>query len=235
MRPVAALLLALSVLVTAVSSYFAFLPHPSGMATVWLLAGGPALVLAAVAAAWARREELLREWLSPRWGDFSRGVAAAVLLFGLAWAFSRLVTPAGSPREVWLVSLYGQIGDPRVLQAHGAVVAAAIGMVAVAEELVWRGMVTQLLADRVGTRTAWVWAAGLYALSYVPTAWALRAGDGGALNPVLPVAALGAGLLWGGMARAFGRLAPGMLAHALFDWAVVMMFPLWGMPGMHAG
>jgi hypothetical protein len=31
------------------------------------------------------------------------------------------------------------------------------------------------------------------------------------------------------MARAFGRLAPGVLAHALFDWAVVMMFPLWGM------
>jgi len=229
MRHAAGLFIALSVLVTAVASYFAFLPQRSGLGAFWLLAGGPPLVLAAIAAAWAHREELLLEWLSPRWGDFSRGAASAVLLFGMAWAFTRLWTPAGSKREVWLVSLYGQIGDPRVLQAHAPLVAVAITVLALAEELVWRGMVTQLLADRVGTRTAWVWAALLYALSSVPTAWSLRAADGGGLDPVLPVAALGAGLLWGGMARASGRLAPGVLAHALFDWAVVMMFPLWGM------
>jgi membrane protease YdiL (CAAX protease family) len=230
MRPVAVLFVALSVLATAVASYFAFLPQSSGTVAFWVLAGGPTLVFAGFAAAWAKREELLREWLSPRWGDFSRGVACAVLLFGLAWAFARIVTPVGSPREVWLVSLYGQIGDPRLLQSHAPAVAAAIAAVTLAEELVWRGMVTQLLADRVGTRSAWVWAAVLYALAYVPTMWSLRAAGGsGPLNPVLPLAALGAGLLWGGMARAFGRLAPGVLAHALFDWAVVMMFPLWGM------
>jgi uncharacterized protein len=229
MRHAAGLFIALSVLVTAVASYLAFLPARSGSPAFWLLAGGPTVVLAAIAAAWAQRDELLREWLSPRWGDFSRGVASAVLLFGVAWAFTRLLTPAGSAHEVWLVTLYGQIGDPRVLQSHAPVVAAAIAVVALAEELVWRGMVTQLLADRLGTRTAWVWAAVLYALSFVPTAWSLRAGAGGTLDPVLPIAALGAGLLWGGMARAFGRLAPGVLAHALFDWAVVMMFPLWGM------
>jgi membrane protease YdiL (CAAX protease family) len=229
MRPVAIGFVALSVVVTAVTSYFAFLPQSSGTVAFWVLAGGPTLVLAGVAAAWARREELLREWLSPRWGDFSRGVVSAVLLFGLAWAFSRIATPPGSPREIWLVSLYGQIGDPRLLQAHAPAVAATIAAVALAEEVLWRGMVTQLLADRVGTRAAWVWAAVLYALAYVPTAWSLRAGGpAGGLDPILPVAALAAGLLWGAMARFFGRLAPGVLAHALFDWAVVMMFPLWG-------
>jgi hypothetical protein len=56
--------------------------------------------------------------------------------------------------------------------------------------------------------------------------WALRAGEG--LNPVLVIAALGGGLLWGAMARLFGRLVPGMIAHVLFDWAVVIVFPLWG-------
>ena len=99
---------------------------------------------------------------------------------------------------------------------------------AVAEEVLWRGAVMQVLADRVGTRTAWVWAAVLYAVAYVPTAWSLRAGGTGSLDPLLPVAALGAGLLWGAMARAWGRLVPGMIAHVFFDWAVVMMFPLWG-------
>jgi membrane protease YdiL (CAAX protease family) len=233
MRPVAALFLAASVLATGVASYFAFQPTtPSGSAgvTFWLLAAGPSVVLAAIAAAWAWREELLKDWLTPRWGDFSRGVAGAALLFGVAYASSKIVTPVGSPREVWLVSLYGQIGDPRVLQAKAPMVAAAILVAVLAEEVLWRGMVTQLLADRMGTRTAWIGSALLYAAAYVPTMWALRAGGAGTLNPVLPIAALGAGLLWGAMARAFGgRLAPGVLAHALFDWAVVMMFPLWGM------
>ncbi len=230
MRPAAAALLAVAVVVTGTASYVAFLPQFSGRPAFWALAGGPTLVLALVAAAWAQREDLLREWLAPRWGDFSRGVVGAVLFMAAAWGFSRVVAPVGSPREIWLVTLYGQIGNPRVLQQHGAEVAAAIVSVALAEELLWRGLVTQLLADRVGSRTAWVWAAVLYALAYVPTAWALRAGGGGlaSLDPVLPIAALAGGLLWGGMARAFGRLAPGVLAHAAFDWAIVMMFPLWG-------
>ena len=90
----------------------------------------------------------------------------------------------------------------------------------------WRGAVTHLLAERVGSRVAWIYAAGFNALALVPTAWALRAGGG--LNPMLVIAAAGGALVWGGMARAFGNLAPSILAHALFDWAVVMMFPLWG-------
>jgi uncharacterized protein len=226
MRPSAAAFVAVALVVTGVTSYFAFSPERSGTVAFWVLAGGPAVVLAAIAAAWARRQDLLSEWLTPRWGDFTRGLFGAVGLFAIAWAFVRLVTPVGSKREIWLVSLYGQIGDPRTLQAHAPVVAATVICVALAEEVLWRGLVTQLLAERVGSRLAWLWAAALYALAYVPTAWALRGAAGP--DPLLVLAALGAGLLWGGMARAFGRLAPSVLAHALFDWTVIMMFPLWG-------
>jgi membrane protease YdiL (CAAX protease family) len=226
MRPAGAAFVALAVIVTGVASYFAFSPAVSGTLAFWGVAGGPTLVLAAAAGLWAHREDYLAEWLGPKWGDFTRGLAGAAILFGLSWAFVHLVAPVGSPREVWLVSLYGQLGDPRVLQRHAAQVAAAVAVVALCEELVWRGAVTQLLATRFGSRAAWIWAAGLYALSYVPTAWALRSTAGS--DPVLVFAALAGGLLWGGMARAFGRLAPGILAHALYDWAVIMMFPLWG-------
>jgi membrane protease YdiL (CAAX protease family) len=228
-RPVAIAFLAAAVLLTGVGLYAAFLPDRSGTLAFWDLAVAPSVALALVAAPWARREELLREWLSPRWGDFSRGLAGAVVMFGAAWAFCHVVTPVGSPREIWLVTLYGQLGDPAVLHAHGGQVAGVILLAAVAEELVWRGMVTQLLADAVGTRTAWLWAAALYALAVAPTAWSLRAGNGPP-DPVLVVGALGAALVWGFMARALGRLAPSILAHALFNWAVLMMFPFWG-PG----
>jgi membrane protease YdiL (CAAX protease family) len=231
MRPAAAAFVALAVVATAVSSYFAFRPQSSGTVAFWVFAAAPQLLLGAVAAAWARREELLRQWITPKWGDFTRGVVGAALSFMVAWAFARIVAPPGSPRLIWLVSLYGQLGDPRLLQAHAPAIAMTIATVALAEEVLWRGMVTQLLAERVGSRSAWAWAAVLYAVAYVPTGVSLRAaagGDGG-YNPVLVLAALGFGLLWGGMARGFGRLAPGALAHALFDWCVVMMFPLWGL------
>ncbi len=226
MRPAAAAFIAIAVAVTGVSSYLAFSPSRSGTLAFWALAVGPTLVLAAIAGAWAKREELLAEWLTPKWGDFTRGLMGAVVLYGAAWAFKEMVMPVGAAHELWLVSLYGQLGDPRELQAHAPAVAVAVSAAALAEEVLWRGVVTQLLAERVGSRAAWVWAAALYALGYVPTMWALRAG--GSVNPVLVVAALGAGILWGGMARGFGRLAPVALAHALFDWVVVMMFPLWG-------
>jgi membrane protease YdiL (CAAX protease family) len=226
MRPAALASVAVAILVTGLSSYLAFLPDRSGTVAFWALAIGPTVALAAAAAAWAQHEGFLAEWLTPRWGDFTRGVFGAVGLFAAAWGVTRVLSPVGSPREIWLVSLYGQFGDPRVLQAHAPAVAAAVVVAAVAEEIVWRGAVTQLLAERVGSRLAWVWAAALYALALLPTAWALRAGLG--LNPVLVLAAAGAGLVWGGMARAFGGLAPSILSHALFDWAALMMFPLWG-------
>ncbi len=217
---------AVAVVVTALSAFFAFLPERSGTLAFWVLNVIPGVVVAVAAAIWAHREDLLREWLSPTWGDFTRGLAGAVALFGIAWAVTRLLSPVGSTREIWLVSVYGQIGDPHALQAHAPAVALAVAVAAVAEEIVWRGVVTHLLAERVGSRVAWVWAAAFYALAFVPTAWALRAGGG--LNPLLVIAAAGGGLFWGALARAFGRLVPSILAHALFDWAILMMFPLWG-------
>ncbi|MCL2450850.1 MAG: CPBP family intramembrane metalloprotease, partial [Polyangiaceae bacterium] len=220
MRPLHAAFVAAAVFGIALTSYFAFRPESAGTLAFWVLGAGPSLVLAGLGAAWARREELLREWLTPQWGDFTSGALGAALFFALAWGFSRLFLPVGSPREIWLVSLYGEIGDPRLLQTHAPAIAATIGASAVAEEVLWRGVITRMVAERVGSRSAWLWAAVLYSLAYLPTAWSLRAMTRGAagLDPILPIAALGGGLLWGGMARASGRLVPGIVAHALFDW-----------------
>jgi membrane protease YdiL (CAAX protease family) len=226
MRPLANLFVPLALLLVGVASYFAWSPPASGTSTFWMLAVGPYLLLGIATVWWAAREDLLSQWLLPRWGDFTRGIVGVAVLYAAAWAFARVAAPIGSRREIWLVSLYGQIGDPQVLRAHAPLVGGAIVLVAVCEELVWRGMVTQLLADRFGSRVAWIAAAALYALAYVPTMWAL--GSHAGVNPVLVAAALGGGLLWGAMGRAFGSLVPGVVAHAFFDWAALMMLPLWG-------
>lgn len=222
-----AAILAAITLVTGGALFVAFQKPYAETFTFVAIAGGAAAMLAAFVLFQAHREGELRDVFSIRGGDFSRGFMGAAVLFGGAYAASRYLMPLGSPRSGWLLGFYLHIGDPKVLRAHVALVVAAIVVVTVAEEVVWRWYVPRILEERVGSRQAWIYAAGLYALAHLPTAFALRGPDGG-LNPVVVLGALGGGLVWGGMARRFGRILPSMFAHALFDWTVLVMFRLYG-------
>jgi membrane protease YdiL (CAAX protease family) len=226
------------VVAIATGSHFAFQLARAGQPSFLLWIGVPTVLIAIAGALRAQSNgDLYRRgsfderggagWLNVRSGDFTRGFAGAAVLFGAAYAFTKIVAPVGSDRESWLARLYLQLGDPSTLRKHVGFIVIAIVIMAVAEEVVWRGLVTSLLEERVGSRRAWVWAAVLYSLAHVPTLWALRDPVAG-LNPILPAAALGAGLVWGYMARRFERLLPGIFSHVLFDWTVLMMFRLWG-------
>jgi membrane protease YdiL (CAAX protease family) len=228
------------VVALGIGSHFAFQLARAGQPSFLLWIAVPTVAIAVLGAIRAHRDgDLYRRssfdegggggagWLNVRSGDFTRGFAAAAVLFGAAWGFTKLVAPVGSDRESWLARRYLQLGDPTTLRKNVAFVVVAILVMAISEELVWRGLVTSLLEEKVGSRRAWVWASVLYALANVPTLWALRDPVAG-LNPVLPAAALAAGLVWGFMARKFGRLLPGIFSHVLFDWTVLMMFRLWG-------
>jgi uncharacterized protein len=208
----------------------AFSLERAGTTWFWTLAIAPSIVVSVFALLRAHRDGELAGWLKPVWGDPTRGILSAILLVGAALAFVHVVTPTGGPRESWMARLYLQFGDPTSLRAHAVPVVLAVIVAAASEEIVWRGLVTRQIAESVGSRTAWVWAAVLYALAQTPTLWQLRDPVAG-VNPVLVMAALALGLVWGFMARVFGRLTPGILSHAAFDWCVIMMFRLWG-PGV---
>src|SRR4029077_1943888 len=107
--PLPLIFVALAVVVTGVAGAFAFDPSRAGTAAFWAIEGVPTIAMALGAGWWARREQVLRDWLTPRWGDFTRGVVGALVLFGSAWAFVHWLAPVGSSREIWLVTLYGQI------------------------------------------------------------------------------------------------------------------------------
>jgi hypothetical protein len=219
--------LAAIVVVIGIAAHLAFDLSRAGTPWVFVILGVPTVTLAVLGVLRAHRDGVLRSWLSVRGGDFSRGFAAAAVLFAGAYAFSKVVTPPGSTRSIWLVRLYLQLGDPAVLRKHVALVVLGIIVVSIAEELVWRGLVIALLEEKIGSRRAWVWAAALYALASVPTMWVL--GDPAAgPNPTIVLASLAGGLVWGGMARRYERLLPGIFSHVLFDWTVLMMFRLWG-------
>jgi membrane protease YdiL (CAAX protease family) len=232
-------LLAAIVVSIAAGTHFAFQVARAGQPSFVLWLAAPLLVVAVLGVLRAHRDgELYRRasfdeggtgagWLNVRSGDFSRGFGGAALLFGAAFAAMKLLAPVGSSREGWLARFYLHLGDLSALRESVGRVVAAIIVLAVAEELVWRGLVVSLLETLVGSRRAWVWAAVLCAAAQAPTLLALRDPVAGP-NPVLPAAALVGGLVWGFMARRFGRLLPGIFSHVLFYWTVLMMFRLWG-------
>jgi uncharacterized protein len=222
-----ALQLVLVVLAIGTASRFGFELTRAGRPAFFLWMAVPTIAIAVYASYRAYQDGVIKSWLSVRAGDFTRGFVACAILFAGAWGFTRVVLPRGSARESWLARLYLQLGDPSVLRQHVAYVVVALIVIAVAEEIVWRGFVTSLLEEQIGSRRAWVWSAVLYAVAHLPTAWALRDPEAG-YNPVIPLAALGCGLVWGGMARRYDRLLPGVFSHVLFDWTVLMMFRLWG-------
>lgn len=215
------------VLAIGAGATFAFRESYAGHWTFLVWYGAPTIAVALLGLARAHADGVLREWITPRFGDFTRGFVACGGLFVAAWLFTRLLAPPASPRAAWLARLYMQLGDPSTRRQNLAYVIAAIIVLAIAEEIVWRGLVIALLEELIGSRRAWVWAAVLYSLTHLPAAFVLREPLLGP-NPIPAAAALAAGLLWGAMRRKFERLAPGIFSHWLFDWAVTLMFPLWG-------
>jgi membrane protease YdiL (CAAX protease family) len=206
---------------------YAFEPARAGQPRALVALGATYGALTALALFHAYRKGRLKAWLVPATGDLTRGFVAALVLFGCAYGFVKLITFHASPRAAWLARLYLQIGDPTPLRKHQAMVGLAIAVAALLEELVWRGWARELLEALVGERKAWLAAGVLYALAHVPTIFALadtRVGP----NPVVFVGALGCGIVWSAMARFFDRLAPSVVSHALFDFAVLVMFRLWG-------
>lgn len=214
------------VLAVAVGAQAAFAPSRAGTPQVFIFMAIPTVGLALVGIGRAYRDGVLKDWAGVKGGDFTRGFAGAALLFGASYIFSKVITPPTAPQAVWLARLYEQAGDPAELRKAVGTVVSGLLLISVAEEIVWRGLVTSLLEEQIGSRRAWIWAAVLWAVSHVPTIWQLKGSAG--LNPVVVIAALGCGLVWGFMARRFGRLLPGIFSHVLFDWTVLMMFRLWG-------
>ena len=212
----------------AVTSYFAFQTERAGERSFWVLASAPIFALAVVALFLSGRRAPLWRLLKPESGDFSVGFFAAGALFAGAYGFSKIVlSGAGSPRAMWLARIYLQTGDPAALRAHPAVLLFGLIVGAAAEEIVWRGVVTSILEEKIGERFAWAASAVLYSIAYVPTMWSLRSPSAG-LDPLLPFAGLGLGLVLGAMVKRLDRLLPAIVAHALFAWAVIVMFRLWG-------
>jgi membrane protease YdiL (CAAX protease family) len=202
---------------------FAFDPARAGQGAMIASIGGLYALLSLVGLVRLSRRGELRERLRPMSGDISIAAVTAGALYGGGRIVQMLAAGHGSPREAWVVRLYLQIGDTEA--AGRGMVGAAVFAIAALEEITWRGLAQRTLEDAFGPRRALIYATLLYGLAHAPTVWLLRDPRAG-LNPLLLLAALGCGLVWGGIVVRTGRLFPAVVAHALFSWAMIE-FPLW--------
>lgn len=209
----------------AAATVYGFHPSNAGSGRILLAIGGLYAVLCVGALRWLRSARLLKLRLMPKRGDITLGFLLAAGLYGGAALFHGVVTPRASERHAWMMRLYLQIGE---LQPGYADVTVGVSMltglgvmvVAALEEVTWRGWVMQALARPYGPRPALWMTTGLYTVAHLATLQLLRDPDAG-LNPLVVIAALGCGLVWGLVATVSNRLPVAVCSHALFSWAVV--------------
>lgn len=199
----------------------AFRPGRSGAVLIGII-GGLYLVLGTVAVLRLRQRGEARGALRPAPGDLAFGAAVAAVMYFGATAGHLLLSAPGTPREAWIIRLYLLFGDPA---ESSLVVSGAVFVVAMLEELTWRGLVQRALQDGLGPIRAVLITSVLFAVAHLPTVYLLADPFAGP-NPLIVLAALGCGLVWGTIAVRTRRLWPALFAHGFFSWAVVE-FPVW--------
>lgn len=208
-------------LVVAAACYFAFHPDRQSAQFPLVVLGATYAALGLLTIIWLRRSYSL-SLLQFRAGDITLAGIVAGLLYGLAFA-AHVAMTARPPREGWIFRIYQLLGGP--FSEDRLTVGLAVACIGMLEELVWRGLVFEILEPPLGRVRALVVSSLLFAAVHVPTIFHLRDELGG-LNPLLPMAALGCGLVWCYLRIRTDRLLPSILSHGLFTWAVVQ-FPLW--------
>lgn len=176
---------------------------------LWLGLGGAAVALATVLTFVDGRR--IRELFSLAPLPIGAGLAAGALATLLTRPLFALLASVAPWVRADVAILYGRLGA--TAPAWGPV---ALAVVVVAEEIVWRGSVQGAIQRRFGaTSSAVLLAAALYALALVPFG-----------SPLLVLVAFACGVLWSGLRVATGGLVAPLLAHLLWDQAVLYFFPV---------
>jgi membrane protease YdiL (CAAX protease family) len=198
--------------VGAGAAYSLRLPSSLELLPLWMGLAIPYVALVLLSVWQLRRRGLLAPLFRFRPGDPSIGVGLGVLLLIGSWLGAKLLIPPQSPIHAWVMQVFLLVGD-----ASNWFTVACLVLLAACEEIVWRGLVQSLLAEKLGPRRGWIAASVLYALAHAPTLVTLRDPVVG-YNPLIVLLALGCGLCWAFLRERTGRLLPGFFSHAAFTY-----------------
>jgi membrane protease YdiL (CAAX protease family) len=198
--------------VGAAVAYALRLPEPSEGSRLLPALALPYVMLGAIGFFRMRRDESWRAALRFRPGDPSIGILLGVFLVLAAWALGKVLFPPEAVQHAWVLRIFLTIGDTSTPLTLFWLI-----LLAVAEELVWRGWVQTELSRAFGPRRGWALCAVLYAAAYLPTLFTLADAAAG-YNPLIVLAALGCGLCWAFSRERTGRLFPSVFSHAAFSY-----------------
>ena len=153
-------------------------------------------------------------WKEVKWSvpDLLLGVLIAAMLWGIFWT--------GDKVSSWLFDF----ARPQVNLIYGMKEGESPWLLSVlmlfligpAEEIFWRGYVQRSLSQRWNSDKGFLVTTALYALVHA-----------GSCNFMLLMAALVAGIVWGGLYRFFPqRMAAIIVSHAVWDVTVFIWFPI---------
>jgi membrane protease YdiL (CAAX protease family) len=198
--------------VGAAVAYALRLPQPDEGAHLLPRLALPYVALAAIGAWRLRRDEAWRASLRFRAGDPTIGILLGLFLVLAAWVLGKVLLPLEALQHAWVLRIFLMVGDTSTPLTLFWLI-----LLAVAEELVWRGWVQSELSRAFGPRRGWALGALFYAAAYLPTLVTLADAAAG-YNPLLVLASLGCGLCWAFSRERTGRLLPSIFSHAAFSY-----------------
>jgi membrane protease YdiL (CAAX protease family) len=154
--------------------------------------------------------QALRPLFRPRAAAVAAGVMIGAAMTAATYALFPLVSHISVALARDTTRLYANLNASSHVWLSLVLVPVVIG-----EEVVWRGLVFGALARRFGLTAAVLLGAPLYALAHAPVG-----------SPVLVLAALGCGLIWGGLRATTASLLAPLAAHLLWDEIVLFLAPI---------
>jgi membrane protease YdiL (CAAX protease family) len=139
------------------------------------------------------------------------GIMAAAALYGIFFVGEIMSTALFDFAKPEISKVY----DTRALASPPVIGGLLLFWVGPAEEIFWRGLVQQRLAESYGARIGYLTASFLYAAIHIFS-----------LNFMLLMASLICGLFWGALFLKYKSVWPGVISHALWDVAIFVVFPI---------
>ena len=190
--------LVLSIVLAAVLWSVMFSPLTAPHVNFWLMMSLSALTLSVLS---LRFDAGWRREADSSWTNLLLGIVIAAALWGIFWTGDKVSTwlfDFARPQVNWLLSVLMLV------------------LIGPAEEIFWRGYVQRTLSRRWTPNAGFVVTTLVYALVHAASC-----------NFMLVMAALVAGVVWGGLYRLYPRRMWAIIvSHAVWDVAVFVWFPI---------
>lgn len=201
--------LCFTLVVAAVLWAVMFSPQTMPLINFWEMMAGSALTLAVLACLFDRSWFKESVW-NPQ--SLLLGIALAAALWGVFWTGDKVAAWLFDFARPQVDMIYGlkESTNPLFLTLLLLLVTGP------AEEIFWRGYVQRTISHRWNPNAGFAITTAVYALVHAASC-----------NFMLIMAALVAGIVWGGLYRLFPRRLPVLIvSHAVWDAAVFVWFPI---------